>query len=109
MSVAVVPCLFVPIVATWRNQFVQYRWQIFFESRLELDGSYGGCTADVEDVNDSRFDLGPSNCSGDVLGQVVHVALTGGGDGELMLKDHTELGYRDVGAGGGYRVWEAAT
>src|SRR5437764_2973508 len=88
VAVTVVPCLFMSVIATRRNQLVQNRRQVLLQSRLKFNRPYGGGTANIEDIDDTRFDVRMRDCCGDILGQIVHVSLAGGGDSELMLRNH---------------------
>ena len=51
MAVAIMPGLFVTIVAAGRDEFVQNGRQIILKPRLELNGADRSCTADVENVD----------------------------------------------------------
>lgn len=53
VSVAVVPGLFVSVVAAGRHELVEEFWEIALESGLELDCAYRSGAADGEDVNEA--------------------------------------------------------
>jgi hypothetical protein len=53
VPVAVVPGLFVSVVARRRDQLVENFREVALESRFEFDCAHGGRAADGEDVNDA--------------------------------------------------------
>src|SRR5207244_1733929 len=85
VAVAVMPSLLMAIVAAGREQLVEHGRQVLLETRLEFDGTDGGGAADVEYMNHAGEDARLGNNSGHVLGQVVHLAMAGGLEVDLML------------------------
>ncbi len=55
MAVAVMPCLFVPVVAAGREQFVQNSGQVLLETGFEFNGADAASAADIEDVCHSNL------------------------------------------------------
>lgn len=94
VSVSVVPGSLVAVVSAWGHEPVEDVGEVLLEAGFEFDGADGSGAADVEDVGDAGLDVGFVDCVGDVAGDVVHVAVPGGGYGELILVCHEECSYR---------------
>ena len=88
MSVAVVPGLFVAVVAAGRDEFVENLRKVALEAGLELDCAYGSGAADGEDMDEASTDSRCCGDGGDLFGEVVHVSVAGGGEGDLLLVRH---------------------
>src|SRR5579864_5517283 len=56
MTVAIMPSLFVAIVAAGRDELVENSGQIMLKPWLELDCANRGCTADVKNVHCASTD-----------------------------------------------------
>src|SRR5215469_754745 len=80
MAVAVVPGLFVAIVAARRDQFVQDGRHVCAQPWLEFNGANRGGASHVEYVDDPRPDAGIRDSLGDLISEVVHVPMASGGD-----------------------------
>jgi len=50
MAVAIVPGLFVSVIAAGREEFIQHGWQVFFKPRLEFYGADCAGAADIKDM-----------------------------------------------------------
>ena len=88
MAVAVVPGLLVGVVPIGRNEAPHKRWQVLLQARLEFDGADRSGAAHVKDLHDaSGYTRLPDN-SGDLVGQVVHLAGAVGVQREFPLEDH---------------------
>ena len=88
VAVAVVPGLFVSVVAAGRNELVEKFREVALESGFEFDCAHGGGAADGEDMDEAGTDAGGGGNSGDFLGEVMHVSVAGGGEGDLLLVSH---------------------
>jgi len=88
VAVAIVPCLFVAVLAAWRDELVQNSGQIVFQAGFEFDGAQRRGTPHIEDVREAGFDAGRVNDGGDLRGNAVHIAVALCGDGNLLLMGH---------------------
>src|SRR5215472_1405760 len=91
MAVAVMPPLFVAITAAGRDQLIQNRGHVSLEARLELDGADGRRAANVENADNPRFNSRGIHSSGHLPGDVLHVPVTLGAEGNLLLIVHIYL------------------
>ena len=88
VAVAVMPGLLVAIAAAGRDELEKNFRQIALQARFEFDCSDGGRAANVENVDRSRANAGFGDDGRDAISNVMHVAVAGGVDGELVLVDH---------------------
>src|SRR5262249_1633518 len=88
MAVAIMPRLLVAVVAAGRDQLIQNRRQVLPKSGLELNGTDRRRAADGENVNGPGFDTRGTHDRCHSLGKVLHVAVTFGVDGNLLLIAH---------------------
>src|SRR5689334_20154123 len=88
VSVAVVPGLFVSVVAAGRDELVEHLGQIALESRFEFDGPQRGGAADVEYVHRAVANAGLGDDGCDLPGEVVHMAVSAAAYGDLLLVGH---------------------
>jgi len=86
MAVAVVPGLFVAIVAARRDQFVQDGRHVGAQAWLEFNGADRGSASHVEYVHDPGPDAGMGDSRGDLIRQVMHVPMASGSNRNLVLK-----------------------
>ena len=70
MAVAVVPGLFVAVLAAGRDQAIEQLGQVALEPRLEFDGPQGGGAADGEDLGHARGNARAADHAGHLLGDV---------------------------------------
>src|SRR5208337_18478 len=91
MAVAVVPGLFVPVVAAGRNEFVQQVGQVFEQTRFVFDGAQRARAADVEHVRRARAHAGIVNNLGHVRRQVMQLPVSPGFQQDLFLVNHVLL------------------
>lgn len=80
MSIAIVPCLLVPVVTAGRDEFVEDGRKILLQSPLEFDCSNRSRAADVENIHGTRLYPGRSHDRSDLISKVVHVSMTLGID-----------------------------
>src|SRR5207249_9188571 len=76
MTVAIMPGLFVAVVAAGRNQLIQNGWHVSLQPGLELNRTDRRRAADVEDIGNSSFDTRGVHDGGHLLGDVFHVPVT---------------------------------
>src|SRR5438552_4910709 len=93
MTIAIVPGLFVAVVAAGRNQLIQNGRHVSLQPGLELNRTDRRCAADVEDIGNSSFDTRGVHDGGHLLGDVFHVPVTFGIQRNLVLKAHVCLPY----------------
>jgi len=91
MAVAVVPGLFVRIVAARRKEAVQYARQILDETGFVLDRPYACGASDVEHVRNAMADAGPRHDVLDRGGEVVHLARARRAQRDNVLQRHVFL------------------
>ena len=91
MPVPVVPRLLMTVVAAGRNELVQNGGQVMLQSWLELNRTDRRRAPDIENVDCPRLDSGGVHDRGQLLGQVVDIAVSLSGDRNLLLIAH-ELG-----------------
>src|ERR1700687_757526 len=88
MVVAIVPRLFVAVVSARWNKPVQDSGQIMLQARLELNRADRCCAADVENVGRAGSNARGCHNRSNLLGDVVHVAVPFGHQGNLLLITH---------------------
>ena len=88
MTIAVVPGLFVAVVAAGWNELVKNFRQIALETGFEFDCADRSGAADGEDVDETGANAGLLSDGGDLVGEVVHVSVAGGGERDLVLVRH---------------------
>jgi len=93
MAVAVMPGLFVAVVAAGRNQLIQNGRHVSLQPGLELNRTDRRGAADVEDIGNSSFDTRGVHDGGHLLGDVFHVPVTFSIQRNLVLKAHVCLHY----------------
>ena len=76
VAVAIMPCLFVAVVAAGRNESVQNGGQVMLQPRLEFNRAEGACTPNIEYVNGAGLDPRGTYNPGNLLSKVVHVTVT---------------------------------
>ena len=88
VAVAIMPCLFVAVVAAGRNESVQNGGQVMLQTRLEFNRAEGACTPNIEYVDGAGLDPRGTYNPGNLLSKVVHVTVTLRRDGNLLLIGH---------------------
>ena len=88
MAVAIVPRLFVSVIAARRDEFVQQVGQVFHQARFEFDGADCAGAADVEYVRRARAHAGVMDDLRHVRRQVVHLPVTARFQQDLFLVNH---------------------
>jgi len=91
MAVAVVPGLFVAQVAAGRNEPVEHLGYVALQPRLKFHHADRRRAADGKDLRHARRDARGGHRPADLLGDVVHIAMAAGLQGELLLMDHGGL------------------
>ena len=91
MAVAVVPGLFVSVVAARRNEFVQKVGQVLQQARLVFDGAQCAGAADVEHMRRTRVHAGVVDDPRHVRRHVVQMAVAPGFQQDLLLINHAIL------------------
>jgi len=88
MTVAVVPGFFMAIFYTWGHQLIQNVGQVLLQARLKFDRAQSGGAANIEQVDNPLLCPGLIDDFGDLIGQVVHIAVARGLDGDFLLVYH---------------------
>ncbi len=88
VAVAIMPGLFVAVVAAGRDELVQYGGQITLQPRLELNGADRSCAPDVENIDCAGPDPGLGHHRSNLLSDVVHVTVPFCHDENLLLIAH---------------------
>lgn len=91
MTIAVMPGLFVSVIATRRKEFVENLGEIAFETRLKFDCADHTRTSDVEHMSGAGRDPALGNDRGDLGRDIVHVTMAAGFDLKFLLNDHNLL------------------
>src|SRR5262245_38193011 len=89
VAVAIMPGLFMSVVAAGREEFVQHRGKIFLQARFKFNAADGPSAANVEDVSDARAQAGFADNPSYLIGEVEHVTMTRGLDLEFALVNHS--------------------
>ncbi len=88
VPITVVPGLLVTIIAAGRNEFVENARQVALQSRLEFNCPHGSSAADIEHVHSAGSNTRCSSEACDLLGQILHVAVSARVDSHVLLKCH---------------------
>jgi len=88
MTVAIVPRLFVAVVAARWNELVHNCGQVMLQTRLKFNRAERGRAPDVEDVHRASLDSRGVHDRSDLLSEVVHVPVTLSADRNLLLIAH---------------------
>lgn len=91
MTVAVMPCFLVAVIAARRNEFVQNRGQIVLQTRFKLDGADRCRAADVENVDSAETNARVGHDGRDLRGEIVHITGAFAGDRNLLLTRHVSM------------------
>jgi len=103
MTVAVMPSLFVAVVAARRDQAIEHFGQVALQARLKLDRADRRRAAHAEHLDDARFDTRPTDDRGDLIGDIDHVPVARRLEGELFLVDHGSYPWGSVRGATCYR------
>lgn len=90
VAIAIMPGLFVAVVAAWRDELVEDFGKIAFESRLEFDCADRSSAADGEDMDKTGADAGSGSNGVDFFGEVVHVSMAACREEDLLLVSHAK-------------------
>lgn len=88
MTVAIMPGLFVAVVAAGRDQLIQNGGHVSLQPGLELNRTDRRCAAYIENVDNSSFHTRGIHDGRHLLGDVMHVPVTFGTEGNLLLIAH---------------------
>src|ERR1700686_2841435 len=88
MTVAIMPRLFVAVIATRRNELVQNGGQVMLQTRLKLNRAERGRAPNVENVHRASLDSRGVHDRCDLLSEVVHVPVALSADRNLLLIAH---------------------
>ena len=92
MAIAVMPCLFVSIVAIrWHQPVKQFR-QVTSQTRFVLDRSNRASATDVENMSNTSLYHRPLNNVGYMIRNILHVLMAGGLKRKCFLVRHVTLG-----------------
>ena len=91
MSVAIMPGLFMTIIATRGKELIEHRRQVLLEAGLEFNGADGGSAADVEDVYRAGAHTRLADHARDFARQIMHLAVAGSLELHLSLVNHASL------------------
>src|SRR5260370_38062105 len=91
VAFAVMPRLLMAVAATRRDKFVQDLRKVALQSWFEFNRTHGGRTADAENVYSARADTRIAHNGDDIFREVVHVAVAGSMDCNLLFLRHNLL------------------
>ena len=80
VAVAVMPGLFVAVVAAGRNELVEDFREIALEAGLKLDGADRSGATNGEDMDETDANAGAGGDGDDFFGEVVHVSMAASGE-----------------------------
>jgi hypothetical protein len=75
MAIAIVPCLFMSVIAARGEKFVQHCRQILLQTRLEFNRPHRAGTPDVEHVRYSSADMRLTHDLRNRFRQIVHLPM----------------------------------
>ena len=91
MGIAVMPGFLVSVMAAGRHQLVKDLGQIALEPRLVLDGADGPRTSNHMNIHKPGLDTGITHETSNIVGQVVHIAVSTGGQAKGFLIDRHSI------------------
>ena len=91
MAVAIMPGLFMTVIATRGKELIEHRRQVLLEAGFEFNGADGGSAADVEDVYCAGAHMRFAHHARDFARQILHLAVAGSLELHLSLINHALL------------------